>query len=124
MKCLRIAEQLAMLIEQPTDRITYRDKLDFWILLNKDEAYAKVSKEEEAALQANEELDAKEVQAEIDRLVRDRITDEELAELTAHDLEVLAIYREMTSGYNLSPQIIKNENVTPEEFARVSERLS
>ncbi|SOC36256.1 peptidoglycan D,D-transpeptidase FtsI family protein [Ureibacillus acetophenoni] len=120
---LTIAEQLAMLIEQPVDRITYRDKLDFWILLNKEEAYAKVSEEEEAALKANEELDSKQVQIEIDRLVRERITDEELAQLTEHELEVLAIYREMTSGYNLSPQIIKNENVTPEEFARVSERL-
>ncbi len=120
---LRIAQQLAMLIEQPTDRITYRDKLDFWILHNKDEAYAKVSKDEEAALRANEELDSKQIQSEIDRLVRERITDEELAQLTEQDLEVLAIYREMTSGYSLSPQIIKNENVTPEEFARVSERL-
>ncbi|MFY3793113.1 peptidoglycan D,D-transpeptidase FtsI family protein [Ureibacillus sp. MALMAid1270] len=120
---LQIAEQLAMLIEQPIERITYRDKLDFWILRNKEEAYAKVTKEEEAKLRANEELESKEVQAEIDRLVRERITDEELEQLTAHDLEVLAIFREMTSGYYLSPQIIKNENVTAEEFARVSERL-
>ncbi|WP_449444487.1 penicillin-binding transpeptidase domain-containing protein, partial [Ureibacillus acetophenoni] len=120
---LLIAEQLAMLIEQPIDRITYRDKLDFWILRNKDEAYAKVTKEEEDALNANEELDKKQKQTEIDRLVRERITDEELEQLTAHDLEVLAIFREMTSGYYLSPQIIKNENVTAEEFARVSERL-
>jgi len=120
---LQIAEQLAMLIEQPIERITYRDKLDFWILRNKEEAYAKVTKEEEAKLRANEELESKEVQAEIDRLVRERITDEELEQLSAHDLEVLAIFREMTSGYYLSPQIIKNENVTAEEFARVSERL-
>jgi len=121
---LSIAEQLAMLIEQPIDRITYRDKLDFWILRNKEEAYAKVTKEEEAKLRANEELDTKAIQTEIDRRVRDRITDEELAQLTNQDLEVLAIFREMNSGYNLTPQIIKNENVTPEEFARVSERLS
>src|SRR5690606_5445941 len=51
------------------------------------------------------------------------ITEEELGELTPFDLEVLAIYREMTSGYDLSPQIVKGENVTDEEFARVSERL-
>ncbi len=30
----------------------------------------------------------------------------------------------MTSGYDLSPQIIKSENVTNEEFALVSERLT
>ena len=28
---LEIAEQLAMLIEQPTKRVTLRDKQDFWI---------------------------------------------------------------------------------------------
>ena len=121
---LTIAEQLAMLMEQPIDRVTLRDKQDFWIMKNKDAAYAKVTKKEEDELKQNEELEDKEIQAEIDRLVRERITEEELAQLTPFELEVLAIYREMTSGYNLSPQIIKSENVTDEEFARVSERLS
>ena len=121
---LDIADQLAMLMEQPIDRVTLRDKQDFWIMKNKDAAYEKVSKEEEDALKLNEELEDKEIQAEIDRMVRERITEDDLAELTPFDLEVLAIYREMTSGYNLSPQIIKSENVTDEEFARVSERLS
>ncbi|MEK9198687.1 penicillin-binding transpeptidase domain-containing protein [Ureibacillus sp. FSL E2-3493] len=121
---LAIAEQLAMLIEQPTDRVTLRDKQDFWIMKNKDAAYAKVTKEEEDKINANEDLGKSEKQSELDRLVRERITEEELAQLTQFDLEVLAIYREMASGYNLSPQIIKSENVTDEEFARVSERLS
>ena len=121
---LEIAEQLAMLIEQPTNRVTLRDKQDFWITKNRDAAYEKVSKEEENKIRENEELEEKDVQAEIDRLVRERITEEELAQLTEFDLEVLAIYREMTSGYNLSPQIIKSENVSDEEFARVSERLT
>ena len=48
----------------------------------------------------------------------ERITEEELAQLSDLDLEVLAIYREMIAGYDLSPQIIKNENVTDEEFAQ------
>lgn len=118
-----IAEQLAMLIDQPTNRVTLRDKQDFWIMKNKDAAYEKVSKKEENKIRENEELEEKDVQREIDRLVRERITEEELAELTEFDLEVLAIFREMNSGYNLSPQIIKSENVTDAEFARVSERL-
>ena len=37
---------------------------------------------------------------------------------------MLAIYREMMSGYAYSPQIVKSGNVTEEEFAAVSERLS
>lgn len=119
---IEVAEKLAKLIEQPTNRVTLRDKKDFWIMKNKEKAYAKVSKNEEKQIKAKYE-DEKEAQIEIDRLVRERITDEELAELSDFDLEVLAIYREMASGYNLSPQIIKSENVTAEEFARVSERL-
>ena len=121
---LEIAEELAVLIEQQTNRVTMRDKYDFWILKNRDEAYEKVTKEEVKEINEREDISTSEVNAAVDKLVRERITDEELAQLTEADLEVLAIYREMASGYNLSPQIIKSENVSDDEFARVSERLT
>lgn len=121
---IEIAEKLAALIEQPTNRVTLRDKQDFWILKNRDAAYAKVTEAEKIEINTREDLTTSEANAAIDKLVRERITDEELAQLTEADLEVLAIYREMASGYNLSPQIIKSENVTDDEFARVSERLT
>ena len=38
-------------------------------------------------------------------------------------MEVLLYYREFSSGYALTPQIVKNKDVTKEEFARVSENL-
>lgn len=122
---LEIAEKLADLIDQPTNKVTHRDKLDFWILRNKDDAKAKVTDEEMTEYRnQNEEMESKEFNQEYDRRIRERITDAELAQLSDFDLEVLAIYREMTTGYNLSPQIIKGENVTDEEFARVSEQLA
>lgn len=121
---LKIAKKLAQLIDQPTNRVTQRDKLDFWILKHKKEAYKKVSEAEIKKMRAKEDVEESEVQKQIDKLVRERITEEELAQLSAQDLEELAIYREMASGYNLSPQIIKSENVSDEEFALVSERLS
>ena len=122
---LEIAEQLAELIEQPTKRVTYRDKLDFWIMKNNEAAKAKVTAEEMTAFRATEEeMEDSTFNAEYDKRIRDRITEEELAQLTEFDLETLAIYREMTTGYYLSPQIIKGEDVTDEEFARVSEQLS
>lgn len=121
---LTIAEQLAKLIEKEPDSVTLRDKQDYWIQLHKEEAYEKVSKKEENKLLADETLSSADMQLQIDKLVRERITEEELATITEQQLEVLAIYREMASGYALSPQIIKSENVTPEEFARVSERLT
>lgn len=120
---MEVAAKLATLIEKEPDKVTPRDKQDFYISLNLEAANEKVSEEERLAIQ-NEDITEKEKQRKLDTLVRDRITDEELASLTSEELEVLAIYREMTSGYALTPQIIKNENVTPEEFARVSERLT
>ena len=121
---LEIAEKLAQLIEQPTNRVTLRDKQDFWILKNHDAAYAKVTKAEESKIRKQENITTSQINAQIDTLVRERITNEELLQLSDADLEVLAIYREMASGYNLSPQIIKSENVSADEFARVSERLT
>ncbi|PJO43535.1 peptidoglycan D,D-transpeptidase FtsI family protein [Lysinibacillus xylanilyticus] len=121
---LDIAEKLAQLIEQPTNRVTLRDKQDFWIIKNHDAAYKKVTEAEKKKISAQENVQTSQINAQIDKLVRERITNEELMQLTEKDLEVLAIFREMVSGYNLSPQIIKSENVTDDEFARVSERLT
>lgn len=78
-------------------------------------------------IEANEDLDKKEKSKEINRLTRSRITEEQLNSFTPEQLEIIAIYRVMASGYALSPQIIKGddvkEEVSVEEFARVSERL-
>ncbi|MGF9975214.1 peptidoglycan D,D-transpeptidase FtsI family protein [Viridibacillus arvi] len=121
---LDVANKLAKLIKMDTKPITDRDKRDFWITLNKEKAYAKVSKKEQQDINNDSELEQKEKQAKLDQLVRDRITNDELRELTKKDLQVLAIYRLMAAGYYLSPQIIKSDNVTNKEFAIVSENLS
>ena len=120
---LKVAEQLAILIEQETKRITTGDKRDFWILKNSEAASKKVSIKEQEALEKDSTLSRTELQRKINRLTRERITDEEIDSFTEEELEVLAIYREMMSGYAYSPQIVKSGNVTDEEFATVSERL-
>ncbi|MGE7687748.1 peptidoglycan D,D-transpeptidase FtsI family protein [Lysinibacillus sp. NPDC097214] len=121
---LEIAEKLAQLIEQPTNRVTLRDKQDFWIIKNQDAAYAKVTEAEKKKISTQENMTTSQINGQIDKLVRERITNEELLQLKDKDMEILAIYREMVSGYNLSPQIIKSENVSANEFALVSERLT
>ncbi len=120
---LEVAKELAKLIEKDPKRVTVRDKQDFYILLNTEKATAKVTDAERKAI-ASEDITEKEKNRKIDALVREKITEEELNSLTVEELEILAIYREMTSGYALSPQIIKNEDVSDAEFARVSERLT
>jgi len=119
---LAIAEDLAVLIEQDTKRTTIGDTRDFWILKNEEAAAKKVSKKEHEKL-AEDDLSRKEIQQKVNRLTRERITDEELNSFTENELQVLAIYREMMSGYAYSPQIVKSGDVTEEEFAAVSERL-
>ncbi|MDN7240466.1 penicillin-binding protein 2 [Planococcus sp. N028] len=120
---LEVAEELAKLIEKETNKVTLRDKQDYYIMLNNEAATEKVTDEERQAID-NEDITQKEKQQKLDALIREKITEKELNSLSKEQLEVLAIFREMTSGYAMSPQIIKNKNVTDEEFARVSERLT
>lgn len=115
-KTVKLAEELATMIDQDTEKITERDKVDFWLMKNQKEAKKKVSKAELEKYKGKDN--------EIYKLQRERVTEEELNSLTEDDLKVLAIYRELTGGYALTPQLIKNDGVTMEEFARVSERLS
>ncbi len=115
---LQTAERLAQMIEKDTSKVRERDKQDFWILKNPEKAKEKIT-EKEWDLYEQDELDDKQLY----NLQLKRITESDLASLSNQDLETLAIFREFNSGYALTQQIVKNENVTPEEFAVVSENL-
>ena len=116
---LEVAETLARFIEMKTDKVTERDLKDFWMLKNPDEAKALVEQEMKKIEDEELELSSKEIY----QLQIERITEKDLKQITEAELEVAAIFREMTKGYALVPQIVKNENVTPEEYAVVSENL-
>ncbi|MDD1505976.1 penicillin-binding protein, partial [Lysinibacillus sp. CNPSo 3705] len=64
-----IAEKLAQLIEQPTNRVTLRDKQDFWIIKNKKAAYEKVTDKEKKKIRAQENVTESQINAQIDKLV-------------------------------------------------------
>ncbi|MBP3039603.1 penicillin-binding protein 2 [Bacillaceae bacterium Marseille-Q3522] len=118
---LDTAEKLAKLITMDTSKVQVRDKKDYWIIKNPDRASAKVSEKEKTSL--NETLSRKEFDKKVYALTLERITDGDLIELTEQDIEIIAVYREFTSGYQYTKQIVKNKDVTPEEFALVSENL-
>jgi cell division protein FtsI/penicillin-binding protein 2 len=111
---LEVSKKLAALIEKETDRLTERDLKDYWMLTRPEEADKKVLKSEK------EKLSDKKIY----QLTLDRITTEDLKEISEKELEIAAIKRELDSGYALTPQMVKNEGVTDEEYARVSARLS
>lgn len=119
-----IAEQLADLIEKDDNGITQSDLQDYWLKKQEENIYEYVTDEQRKAIENDESLTAREKSSQMNRLIRDSIPQSDIEAFTEVEREIIAIYREMASGYALSPQIIKGEQVTIEEFARVSERLA
>ena len=115
---LETAKKLAKLIEVSPDKLTERDKKDYWLSLHEDEAKEKITKKDQAELKAKK-IDDK----EIAERQRNRVTEAEINQLTAEDLEILAIKSKMDGGYAMTPQIIKKD-VKPEEYAIISENLA
>ncbi|WP_252314836.1 penicillin-binding protein 2 [Sinobaca sp. H24] len=111
---LDIAERLSGYMEMDTDSITDRDLRDYWLITREEEAEALLSEEEMAAAGENGE-DPYDLQLE-------KITEEQLSDIQGTELETVAVWREMISGYNDSPQRVK-ENLTREEAHEVSVRL-
>lgn len=95
-------------------RITERDKKEYWYLTNEKEAMKKLTTEEADKLKPAEQY----------REILKRIAVNEYENLTEQDLEIILIKKELDLAYALTPQIVKNEHVTPEEYARVAEHLA
>ncbi|MBD3107643.1 penicillin-binding protein 2 [Bacillus sp. AGMB 02131] len=115
---LDTAKKLATFIQMDTKKITERDKKDFWILMNPDEAEELITDTDRKKVEA-EEIE----EGDLYKLQLERITEKQLDSFSNEELQVLAVYRELASAKSLTPYIIKNENVTPQEVAIVSENL-
>lgn len=115
---LEIAKRLAKLINKDYKKVQERDKKDYWLMKNPERAEAKITNSEWELFREKKLIDK-----DLYKLQLDRITVDELKELSREDLEILAIFREFNRGYALTPQIIKNKNVSSKEFAIVSENL-
>jgi penicillin-binding protein A len=116
---LEVAAKLAKIIDKDTDKVRERDMKDFWMIKHPEEA-KKLIKDKEMELFRNKKLKDKDLY----KLQIERITKKHLDQLTKEDIEELAIFSIMNSGYKFVPQIIKNKDVTMEEFAVVNENLS
>ncbi|MFC3039071.1 peptidoglycan D,D-transpeptidase FtsI family protein [Virgibacillus xinjiangensis] len=110
---LEVAESLAELISMDTGLLTERNKKEYWYLKHKEEAESRVS-DEEAVDMSN---------AEYYNAVLEEITEEEISNFSKQEKEVIAIKKELDKAYSLTPQIVKNKDVTAEEYAKVAENL-
>jgi len=119
---LAVAEELANYISMVPERnsegkvkgLTLRDKKEYWYLKNEKKALKFLSDEDK------EELDDTEQYNEI---INERIEDEEVSDYSDEILEIILIKKELDKAYALTPQVIKNEELTAEEYAQVAEHL-
>ncbi|MBL3646494.1 penicillin-binding protein 2A [Bacillus vallismortis] len=115
---LKIAKKLSEMIKVDTKKVTERDKKDYWILTRPKEAKKLITSQERQQAE-----DKKLSDNDLYQLQLKRITDKQMNDLTDKDMQILAIKRQMDSGYALTPQYIKNEDVSAKEMAVVSEHL-
>lgn len=108
---LEIAQRLADLVDVSIEKVRERDKKDYWIQINKDVAYDKLTEKE------LEKLDDKEAY----QLLLQRITEEDIATLTDEQLEIYKIKAIIEADSSTVKRI--KEGLTTEQVAKINELL-
>lgn len=107
-----VATQLASLIEVPTTSLTERDLKDYFVVKNTALVNSRLT-DEEKNLNGAEAYAAQ----------LDKVTEEDI-QFSQAELKIAMLFRQMNSAYAFSTVTVKNQNVTEQEIARVSEQLS
>ena len=118
-KEIKIAYKLAPMIELDFNKLNDYDYKVFWIKNHEDKAKEKITNEEWQKLE-----ERKLTSDDIYELKIERVTIEDLSEYNDLDKKAAYIYTLMNTGYSYDEKVIKNENVTDEEYALVSENIS
>lgn len=113
---LDTAKKLSRIIDMPTDKLTDMDKQSYFIQMHPELVRKLMAKESEQF--QNEMI----TQEQYDKLLYQKIAPH--VKLSRKELEIAAIYREMSAGSQLTPQTIKNDHVTEKEYALVSQNLA
>lgn len=114
---LELAEDLISFIsieKKLLEKVTDRNKKEYWYLKNIDEATERLTEKEIEDLDDIEQYN----------LVLERITEEDISDLSNEEMQVIAIKRELDKAYSLTPEVIKNENISVEEYAKIAEHLT
>ncbi|WP_101844301.1 penicillin-binding protein 2 [Halobacillus sp. Marseille-P3879] len=112
---LEVAEKMAEYIDMDfEDELTERDLKDYYFIQNEEEVTSRLSEEE------LEGLDNGEVYQE----QIDSITEDEISNFDDDTKEIIAIKKELDQAYTLSPHVVKNAEISQEEYSTVAEHLS
>ena len=114
---LEIAKKLTTLISVDASELKERDLKDYWVATNPDKIDSLLTADEKKRI-AKENLSTSQTyEMQLEHIPAD--------ELNYSDAEkqVIAIFTKMNSAYALSTVTLKNEGVTEQEVAKISERL-
>lgn len=115
---IELAYQLAEILDINYSKLSTKMLKTFWYKNNPEEAKNKITKKER---QKNAERKLSD--DDLEELIYERITEEEISEYNELDRETAYIYYLMNKGYSYAEKIIKNENVKDEEYAIISENI-
>ncbi|HLQ95799.1 MAG TPA: penicillin-binding protein 2 [Pseudogracilibacillus sp.] len=113
---LELAEKLIEYMEvdkKDIDKVTENNKKEYWYMENLNKANDRLS-EKESKLDDDKQYE----------LALDRIDEEDLDEITDEEMKVIAVKRLLDQAYSLTPEVIKNEGISPEEYSKIAENLS
>ena len=109
---------VANMIDIDCSKLKENDLLDFWLYNNYEKGQAKITDEEWKQLE-----ERRITLSDIEQLKKERITKEDLEEYEDLDRCAAYIYYLMNNGYHYVEKIIKKDNVSDEEYVKISENL-
>ncbi len=98
------------------DKVTDRNKREFFVAKNSSDMGDRIT-DEEWEKYNQRKLDSDDIY----ELKIERVTDDELAAFTEEDTKASYLYYLMNKGYSYDDKVIKNRDVTDEEYAYIAE---
>ena len=115
---IELAYTVSRLINLDYSKLNETILKNFWYVNNKELAQNKITEEE-----WKQKSERKLSSDDIEKLIMERITEEELSAYNEEDKETAYLYYLMNKGYSYAEKIIKNVDVTEEEYAIISENI-
>lgn len=115
---VELAYKISDLIDVDYSKLSLYRLKNFWYVNNKELARSRII-DSEWDLYSKRKLS----DSDIEDLIFERITDEDLSEYTDRDKETAYIYYLMNKGYSYAEKIIKNKDVSEVEYAKISENI-
>ena len=115
---IELAYMLADMLDIDYSKLSDKMVKTFWYVSHVKEAKAKITDSERKKYNERKLSDD-----DLEKLIYERIGDEELASYNDRDKETAYIYYLMNKGYSYAEKIIKNKNVSDSEYALVSENI-